>query len=195
VGDDPTGSNHAVTAEAVRLFTERGGSQYGGEPVTQLEHALQTAYFAEREGATPELIAAALLHDVGHLLHALPDDAPDRGVDDAHEALAAAWLAQRFPPAVAAPVAMHVAAKRYLCAVDPEYMAKLSAPSVHSLQLQGGPMSAGEIEWFESRPYFADAVRLRRWDDAAKVAGLPTPDLAHFARYLDLALKDKSCGN
>ena len=195
MGDAWTASYLPATAEIVRLFAERGGSQYGGEAVTQLEHALQTAYFAQREGATPALIAAALMHDVGHLLHALPDDAPDRGVDDAHEALAAAWLARRFAPAVAAPVALHVAAKRYLCAVDPAYVQQLSVPSIQSLRLQGGPMSAGEIQWFESRPHFADAVRLRRWDDAAKVVGLPTPDLTHFARYLDLALKDKSCGN
>lgn len=195
-----TASSHPITAEVLRLFTERGDSQYGGEAVTQLEHALQAAWFAECDGAKPALIAAALLHDVGHLLHALPDDAPDQGIDDVHESLAAGWLAQRFPPAVAAPAAMHVAAKRYLCAVDREYLGLLSAPSIHSLRLQGGPMSPEEVASFESRPFFADAVRLRRWDDAAKIVGLATPDLAHFSTYLDAVLqsalqtKDAPCG-
>jgi phosphonate degradation associated HDIG domain protein len=169
------------------LFARRGDSEYGGEAVTQLEHALQAAAFAEREGATPELISAALLHDVGHLLHDLPEDAPDQGIDDRHETLAAAWLAQRFQPAVVAPVAMHVAAKRYLCAVDSGYLGRLSQPSVQSLAMQGGPMTADEIGRFESRPHFQDAVRLRRWDDAAKVVGMVTPDLDHFASYIDQA--------
>jgi phosphonate degradation associated HDIG domain protein len=178
-----------VTGEIVRLFEARGGSQYGGEAVTQLEHALQAATFAERAGARAALIASALFHDVGHLLHELPDDAPDHGLDDRHETLAAAWLAQRFPPAVVAPVAMHVAAKRYLCAVDAEYFGKLSPPSVQSLALQGGPMTTEEVERFQSRPYFREAVLLRRWDDAAKVVGMKTPGLEHFVRYLDLALE------
>jgi len=179
-----------ITRDVLALFRLRGDSQYGGEAVTQLEHALQAATFAEREGAGPALIAAALLHDVGHLLHDLPQDAPDHGVDDRHESLAAAWLAARFGPAVAAPVALHVAAKRYLCAVDREYFGRLSAPSVQSLGLQGGPMTPEEAQQFETRPFFQHAVRLRRWDDAAKIVGMTTPDLDHFARYLDLAQED-----
>jgi gamma-butyrobetaine dioxygenase len=154
-----------------------------------LEHALQAATFAECDGAAPVLIAAALIHDVGHLLHDLPDEAPDQGVDDRHETLAAVWLAKRFQPAVVAPVAMHVAAKRYLCTVDTEYFGQLSRPSIQSLALQGGPMSLEEVDRFQTRPYFEEAVRLRRWDDAAKVVGMKTPDLEHFARYLDLALE------
>jgi len=179
--------HHPVTTEILELFRARGDSDYGGEAVSQLEHALQAAMFAEQEGAAPTLVAAALIHDVGHLLHDLPSDAPGQGIDDRHETRAAAWLAQRFPPSVVAPVAMHVSAKRYLCAVDGEYLKQLSPPSVQSLALQGGPMSAEEIQRFETRPYFQDAVRLRRWDDAAKVVGLATPPLEHFARYLDLA--------
>ncbi|MFO0950473.1 MAG: metal-dependent phosphohydrolase [Isosphaeraceae bacterium] len=150
---------HPVTDEVLALFRERGGSQYGKEAVTQLEHALQAATFAERDGAAPALVAAALLHDVGHLLHDLPDDAPDKGVDDRHEGLAAAWLKPRFGPDVVVPVALHVDAKRYLCAVDPAYFGILSAPSVQSLALQGGPMSPEEVARFESRPFFQDAVR------------------------------------
>lgn len=180
-------AHKAVTNELLQLFELRGGSQYGGEAVTQLEHALQAATFAEREGAEPALITAALLHDVGHLLHDLPADAPDQGIDDRHETLAAGWLAQRFQPGVVAPVAMHVAAKRYLCAVEGAYFGQLSPPSVQSLAMQGGPMSADEIVRFESRPHFQDAVRLRRWDDAAKVVGMVTPSLTHFASYIDQA--------
>jgi [1-hydroxy-2-(trimethylamino)ethyl]phosphonate dioxygenase len=182
-----THSRHSTTDEVLALFRQRGGSQYGGEAVTQLEHALQAATFAGRDGAEPSLIAAALIHDVGHLLHELPADAPNRGVDDRHETLAATWLARRFGPPVVAPVAMHVAAKRYLCAVDPGYLGQLSQPSVQSLALQGGPMTPSEVVQFEARPYFQDAVRLRRWDDAAKVVGMATPELDHFARYLDVA--------
>jgi len=185
------GYNHSTTDEILRLFRGRGGSQYGGEAVTQLEHALQAATFAEREGATPALVAAALIHDVGHLLHDLPHDAPNQGIDDQHESLAAAWLASRFPPAVVAPVAMHVAAKRYICATDAEYLGQLSQPSIQSLALQGGPMARDEIDRFESRPFFQDALRLRRWDDTAKVIGMVTPGLEHFARYLDRALESE----
>ncbi len=182
-------SHLPVTNEILQMFHRSGDSQYGGEAVTQREHALQAATFAESEDAAPALIAAALMHDVGHLLHELPHDAPDLGIDDRHETLAAAWLAQRFRPAVVAPVAMHVDAKRYLCAVDQTYLGLLSQPSIQSLALQGGPMTAEEITHFESRPHYNDAVRLRRWDDTAKVVGMVTPDLEHFARYIDLALE------
>jgi phosphonate degradation associated HDIG domain protein len=174
-----------VTDEVLQLFAARGHSNYGKEAVTQLEHALQAASFAEREQAPGSLIAAALLHDVGHLLHDLPADAPEHGVDDRHEALGGQWLRGRFAAAVVVPVASHVAAKRYLCAVDADYARQLSPPSLHSLGLQGGPMSSAEVAAFAARPYFHDAVRLRRWDDAAKVVGLATPPLAHFLAYID----------
>ncbi|HWB13554.1 MAG TPA: HD domain-containing protein [Pirellulales bacterium] len=170
--------------EIVELFESRGDSLYGGEAVTQLEHALQAALLAEEEGAPPELIAAALLHDVGHLLHDLPDDAPDAGVDDRHENSAANYLGKRFSRRVTEAVRLHVAAKRYLCAVDERYLSSLSQPSIVSLQLQGGPMTPAEVAEFERHPYFDDSVRLRRWDDAAKIPHHPTPPLAHFARYV-----------
>ncbi|MBC7815970.1 MAG: HD domain-containing protein [Planctomycetaceae bacterium] len=176
-----------IAQEVLRLFRERGGSQYGGEAVTQQEHALQAAFFAERDQADATLITAALLHDVGHLLHSLPDDAPDQGVDDRHETLAARWLAKRFGPAVVEPVRLHVAAKRYLCATDPDYLRQLSPPSTLSLKLQGGPMSDDEVREFQSHPFCEASVRLRRWDDAAKVRDLVTPSLEHFATYLDRA--------
>lgn len=167
--------------EAVaRLFHCRGDSQYGGEAVSQLEHALQAATLAEAEGASAALIAAALLHDVGHLLHNLPDDAPEHDVDDRHEELAARWLARYFGPNVVEPVRLHVQAKRCLSAIDPHYGAALSEPSRVSLRLQGGPMTADEVAAFQASPHYDAALRLRRWDDRAKIVGWQTPSLEHF---------------
>jgi phosphonate degradation associated HDIG domain protein len=179
------------TNEIVEMLHERGDSQYGGESVTQLEHALQAAYFAEQEGASPFLITAALLHDVGHLLHSLPDDAPDRGVDDRHEDLAARWLQKRFGHEVVEPARLHVDAKRYLCAVEHDYFQSLSPPSVISLRLQGGPMTADEVEAFRANPFYREAIALRRWDDAAKVPAMKTPPLEHFAQYVEASLQHK----
>lgn len=125
--------------ETIReLFAQRGNSQYGHEAVSQLEHALQAAALAEADRASDALITASLLHDVGHLLHDLPDDAPDRGIDDRHEELAAVWLMDHFGEAVSEPARLHVAAKRYLCATSDGYRQHLSPPSQLSLQLQGG---------------------------------------------------------
>lgn len=174
------------TYDTIRtIFAEHGDSEYGGEAVTQWEHACQAACLAERSGADASLVVAALVHDVGHLLHHLPDDAPIRGIDDLHERIGADWLTAKFPEAVVAPVRLHVPAKRYLCAVEEAYLAGLSPPSLTSLALQGGAMSAAEAADFESLPFFADAVRLRRWDDQAKVSGLPTLPFEHFKRHFD----------
>jgi phosphonate degradation associated HDIG domain protein len=175
----------STTDLVLRLFRERGGSGYGGEAVTQLQHALQAAHFAERQGRSPALIVAALLHDVGHLLHSLPDDAPERGIDDEHESLGGHWLVGRFGPDVVEPVRLHVAAKRYLCATEPFYLRQLSPPSILSLKLQGGPMSHVEVHEFQSHAHFEASVALRRFDDAAKVVGLTTPSLEHFAEYIN----------
>lgn len=180
------------TCAILELFRRRGDSQYGSEPVSQREHALQAAWFAEQAGADPSLVAAALLHDVGHLLHDLPDDAPERGIDDQHETLAGRWLRRRFPEVVCQAVELHVAAKRYLCAVEPKYFGELSPASILSLGLQGGPMTDSECAAFESLPGSSEAVRLRRWDDAAKVPGLVTPPVEHFARLLDACLEQTS---
>jgi phosphonate degradation associated HDIG domain protein len=174
------------------MFRERGHSEYGGEAVTQLEHALQAAQLAEQAGADAPLIAAALLHDVGHLLHDLPTDAPDQGIDDAHEEAAARWLAGWLPPETVEPVRLHVAAKRYLCATDANYFARLSAPSIQSLKLQGGPMNEAEVAEFRASPHFAAAVRLRAWDEAAKEPGQPTPDVEHYLRAVESAAKARS---
>lgn len=174
-------------SDVLNLLQSRGHSEYGGEAVTQLQHALQSATLAEQSGASPALIVAALLHDIGHLLHELPDDAPDQGVDDQHEAAGHRFLRSLFPDAVCEPVRLHVTAKRYLCAVDPEYAAQLSEPSRISLKLQGGPMTEAEVERFRQQPFAEHAVKLRKWDDEAKVPGQTTPPLSHFAEVLHFA--------
>lgn len=174
----------STVQEILQLFAGGGDSMYGGEGVTQLEHGLQAAWLAEKEGATSELIVAALVHDIGHLLHDLPDDSPDHGVDDLHESLGGKWLESRFPAAVLEPVRLHVESKRYLCAVEDGYWDDLSDPSKVSLDLQGGPMTDDECKAFRSGSFFEDSIRLRRWDDLAKVVSLETPDLEHFVPHI-----------
>jgi len=167
-------------AEIAALFETRGAAAYGLAGVSQTEHALQTAALAEAEGAPPALVAAALLHDIGHLVAELGDDPAAEGIDDAHEAVGHAWLTRHFGPAVTEPVRLHVAAKRFLCGTEPAYFAKLAPDSVRSLALQGGPMGAEEAAAFAALPHAADAVRLRRWDEAAKVVALATPGVEWF---------------
>jgi len=173
-----------IADEVIGLMHARGGAAYFGEPVSQLEHALQTAHCATRAGSPPELVVAALLHDIGHLLHDLPESVADSGIDTRHETAGYEWLLARFGPAVAEPVRDHVAAKRYLCRVEPEYLTRLSPASVQSLQLQGGPLNDREVSQFESRPHYREAVILRRWDDEAKVPGLPVPPLEGYRELL-----------
>jgi len=170
-----------------RLFAERGGSLYFGEAVSEAEHALQAAAAAERDGATPAQIAAALLHDIGHLLHDLGEDVAQRGIDGRHEDVGATWLARHFGPDVAEPVRLHVPAKRFLCATETDYLDQLSPASRESLHLQGGPFTADEAAAFARHAYAQQATALRRWDDEAKVPGLATPGFDHFRRYLEAA--------
>jgi phosphonate degradation associated HDIG domain protein len=177
-----------VVEEIVRLLEERGNSAYGREAVSQREHALQAAYLAREAGAAPSLVVAALLHDVGHLLHDLSDDAPERGVDDRHEELAARWLDARFGPDVVEPARLHVEAKRFLCADEPGYHDALSEPSRVSLRLQGGPMSPEEAERFRASPHAAAAVILRRCDDCAKVPGLTVPGVETYIPWIERVL-------
>ncbi|MHA8062029.1 phosphonate degradation HD-domain oxygenase [Aquirufa beregesia] len=172
-----------ITQKIQHMFTELGDSQYGGEAVSQLEHALQCAQLASDEGASTELIIASLLHDIGHLLHALPDDAPENGIDDMHENLAKEFLDRYFNDSVTEPIHLHVNAKRYLCNREAAYQAQLSEPSLISLQLQGGPMSEEECLVFEQNPHFQSAIQLRKYDDTAKVPDLQVLPLEH---YLDL---------
>jgi [1-hydroxy-2-(trimethylamino)ethyl]phosphonate dioxygenase len=168
-----------LVEEIVDLYARKGGASYG-EGVSLTEHGLQAAQLAEQEGQGAPMIVAALLHDIGHLLHDFPEDIADQGIDSQHESLASAWLSQYFPKEVSEPVRLHVAAKRFLCATVPGYFADLSPASVQSLELQGGQMSADESKAFMAEPFMGPALRLRRWDDLAKVAGLKTPDFAHY---------------
>src|SRR5512140_2296776 len=166
------------------LFRTRGHAQYSGEPVTQLQHALQSAALAEDEGADDELVTAALLHDLGHLVHELGDAAGDtptlRGIDDLHQFIAIPFLRGLFPDRVLGAIQGHVDAKRYLCAARPGYLEALSADSKRSLQLQGGVFDAAQAQAFIEKPGAEEAVRLRLWDDVAKSADAVTPQLAHF---------------
>ncbi|CAD5373451.1 Phosphohydrolase [Rubrivivax sp. A210] len=161
-------------------FARRGGEQYAGEPVTQLEHALQTAALAEADGADDELVTACLLHDLGHLLRDLGATPTLRGLDDRHQYAALPLLQGLFGERVLGGIRLHVDAKRYLCATRPGYVAALSPDSQRSLALQGGVYSAAQAAGFIAQTGAESAVRLRLWDDAAKVAGAATPPLSHF---------------
>jgi len=174
-----------VTDEILEIYARRGTSAYFGESVSMTEHALQAAYFARAAAAPPALIVAALLHDVGHLVADVPDDLADWIEDARHEDVGSGWLAARFPPEVCEPVRLHVPAKRYLCATNARYFSRLSAASVATLKLQGGPMSAAEIARFEKERYCKEAVRIRHWDDQGKVAGLVTPQLEAYRPLLE----------
>jgi phosphonate degradation associated HDIG domain protein len=154
--------------EIFALYRARGDERYG-ERVTQLDHALQCAALARSEGAPDALVSAALLHDYGHLIEDRGQMAERQGMDDAHEAVGADALSAWFGPDVTQPIALHVAAKRYLCATEPGYFDALSAASQLSLGLQGGPLEAREANAFEALPFADEAVRLRRWDDCGKV--------------------------
>ena len=179
----------SISDDVFRLFEARGRTAYHGEAVSQAEHALQAAHRAERDGAPDALVVAALLHDVGHLVQGLPEDLAECGVDGRHEDAGAAWLAGRFGPEVVEPIRLHVAAKRYLCAVDPGYRAGLSPASLRSLALQGGPLRGAAVAAFEADPHGPAAVRLRRWDDAAKVPGLAVPALDHYRARIEAAAR------
>lgn len=170
----------SATDELFSIYSRRGAAAYYGEAVTMSEHSLQTAYFAQTAAAADALVVAALLHDIGHLLDLVPHDIAEWDNDARHEVSGSRWLAARFGPGVCEPVRLHVPAKRYLCATDSAYFAKLSTASVRTLELQGGPMAAGEIAEFEALPYHRDALLLRHWDDQGKIAGMQTPDFNHY---------------
>jgi len=177
--------------EVLALYAEFGEDHYD-EELRQLDHALQTAALAVAEGAEEPLVAAALLHDVGHLLElaaqvgADPAAAPDgQGADLVHEAVGARYLAGLFPPSVTGPIALHVRAKRYRCAIDPAYHDSLSEGSRRSLVRQGGPMSTAEVRIYERNPAGRGATRLRGWDDGGKVDGLEVASLDSYRELLE----------
>lgn len=166
------------------LFAGEGAGEYLGEEVTMAEHMLQAAAAAEAAGAPAHLVAAALLHDVGHFHGALHGRDLMDGRDNRHSDSGADWLAQWFGPEVTEPVRLHVAAKRYLCAVEPGYRERLSAASAYTLEVQGGPMDERRAAAFAELPGARDAVAVRRWDERAKVAGAPVPGFEHYRPLL-----------
>ena len=166
------------------LFASEGLADYLGEDVTQAVHMLQTAAAAERDQAGDALIAAALLHDVGHFTGTITGQDLMQGTDNRHSDQGAAWLARWFGPEVTEPVRLHVDAKRYLCATEPGYLQLLSTASVYTLGVQGGPMQGAELAQFEANPHAADACRVRRWDDAAKDSSAAVPPFDHFRPVL-----------
>lgn len=172
----------AFVTELSDLFLRVGGLRYG-EDVSQMEHALQTAHHAVRDEAAPPLIAAALLHDVGHLMQKAGEDAADHGIDTRHEHISAGYLARAFGPEVTDPIRLHVAAKRYLVTTRPGYLQSLSKASLQSLSLQGGTMSPAEVAAFLAEPAADAALQLRAYDEMGKAQGI---EVAGFATYRDL---------
>jgi phosphonate degradation associated HDIG domain protein len=171
--------------ELFALYSSPVAHRMYDEDVTEVEHALQAAALARADDAPDQLVAAALLHDVGHLVSDDNATLEESLTEDFHhERVGARYLARWFGPEVTAPVALHVAAKRYLCATEDDYFEALSASSVRSLRLQGGPMSSAEVETFERRPHHRAATLVRRWDDRAKVADLAVADLSDYRSLL-----------
>jgi [1-hydroxy-2-(trimethylamino)ethyl]phosphonate dioxygenase len=180
----PAPDRATIVAFLADIFARRGAEDYLGEPVTMAEHMLQSAALAEKEGASEELVAAALLHDIGHFTSEFGAYSPADVEDKHHDDAGAEVLAPFFPPVVTECVRLHVAAKRYLCATDPAYFARLSPASVHTLSLQGGPMNAEEAAEFRRNPFHDEAVRVRIWDEGGKVAGMKTRAFRDYAPLL-----------
>ena len=176
------------------IFERRGGEEYLGEPVTMAEHMLQGATIAEQNGQPEEIIVGALLHDIGHFTSEFGTYHPDDTKDRHHEDAGAEVLEQFFPSVITDCCRYHVAAKRYLCATKPDYFNRLSAASVHTLELQGGPMSAAEVAEFEANPNLKEIIQVRYLDEAGKRAEMETPDFAHFAPMVQ-RMVDKHLGS
>ena len=173
-------------ADIEKLFNAHGHIEYSGEGVTQLEHALQCAHLAEKADAPMELVTAAFLHDLGHMLNPQGETPSARGIDDQHQYFAIPFLRPLFRPAVIESIRLHVDAKRALCALETEYYEALSEDSKRSLTLQGGIFNREDLRAFLAKPHAEDAMKVRRWDDQAKVAGAVTPPLGH---YLEIAAR------
>jgi gamma-butyrobetaine dioxygenase len=179
----------AIVGEIFELFARFGSERYG-EALSLEAHMLQSAAHAEAKGAAGSVVAAALLHDIGYFLQARAELSPD-GRDTEHEAVAATWLSQAFGPEVTAPIALHVRAKQYLCAVEPDYYDRLSDASRRTLVTQGGVMSRDEAEAFARHPAFGAAVLLRRCDDLGKD---PSAPIRRLEDYRELLLRCRRLG-
>lgn len=175
------------------IFERRGAEEYLGEPVTIGQHMLQGATIAEHNGQSERIIVAALLHDIGHFTSEFGSFTMEDTEDRHHEEAGAEVLERFFPSVITDCVRYHVAAKRYLCATKPEYFSRLSEASVHSLKLQGGPMSAEEVAAFEANPNLDDIITVRYLDEAGKRPDMETPDFWHFAPMVQ-RIVDQHCG-
>jgi [1-hydroxy-2-(trimethylamino)ethyl]phosphonate dioxygenase len=178
--------------DLIDLLNARGGTAYFGEPVSILEHSLQAAYCAHLADAGAATISAALLHDIGHMLHGLDEGIAGRGQDGMHEEVAAVYLSRWFGEDVTTPIRLHVPAKRFLCWQDPEYLRQLSPASIESLTLQGGPMNDAQAADFLTNPFADSAIALRHWDDEAKIPGLSVPDAAYYLPMLHASARNVS---
>lgn len=179
-----------IVALIADIFERRGAESYLGEQVTMSQHMLQGATLAEQNGADAELIAAALLHDIGHYTNEFPEDALEKGTNNFHEDAGAAILQAFFPQRVVDCVRYHVAAKRYLCATDSHYYDALSDASKHTLQLQGGAMNAEEVAIFARLEHLTDIIQVRIWDDLGKDPEMITPTFAHYLPLLERLVKE-----
>ncbi|TMV04834.1 HD domain-containing protein [Ruegeria sediminis] len=179
--DFSTLDRNNIVAFLADIFERCGDEEYLGEPVTMAEHMLQGATIAERNGMPEDIIVAALLHDIGHFTSEFGTFTMDDTEDRHHEDAGAEVLAPFFPSVVTDCVLYHVAAKRYLCAAKPEYFKRLSEASIHSLNLQGGPMSPEEVAEFEKNPNLEKIIQVRYLDEAGKRADMETPGFRHFA--------------
>jgi phosphonate degradation associated HDIG domain protein len=175
------------------IFERCGDEEYLGEPVTMAQHMLQGATIAEQNGLDEEIIVGALLHDIGHFTSEFGTFSMDDTEDRFHEEAGAEVLSSFFPSVIVDCVRHHVAAKRYLCATKPDYFKRLSEASVHSLNLQGGPMSVEEVQEFEKNPNLKKIIQVRYLDEAGKQADMETPDFWHFAPMVQ-SLVDRHLG-
>jgi phosphonate degradation associated HDIG domain protein len=192
--DFPSLTRENIVDFLADIFERCGGEEYLGEPVTMAEHMLQGAMFAEQAGQDEVITVAALLHDIGHFTGEFGTFSMEDTEDRHHEEAGAAILQRFFPSVVTDCVRYHVAAKRYLCATRPDYFKRLSKASVHSLELQGGPMNNEEVAEFEKNPNLEQIIQGRHLDDAGKRADITTPSFSHFApmvqRVVDQHLTD-----
>jgi gamma-butyrobetaine dioxygenase len=186
--DDVTREN--AVDKLAALFEAIAETSYLGERVTIAEHMLQCAALARRDGASDALVAAALLHDIGYYADPEPDNANETDKRKRHDAAAARVLANAFPADVTEPIRLHVDAKRYLCAVEPDYRDRLSQASIHTMRLQGGVMSRDEVDSFAAEPYCEDAIRLRRWDDEGKDPDAQVPGFASYRETLERLVRE-----
>ena len=171
------------------LFERRGAEEYLGESVSMSQHMEQSAACAVADNATAELVVALLLHDIGHLVGDFAVEALENDIDACHEDAGANFLAPYFPKTITEPIRLHVAAKKYLCAVDDQYLNRLSDASINSLNLQGGPMTASEVKLFEANPHHLAAVKARHYDDDGKVSGLDIRPIKDYRGQLESLLR------